>query len=243
MPQDNSKQFRLKRAAQYSTDSAMVGSLPCLVHILNNSIMPIKSRIEYLGDDEAAKFRHILDNIQNAVEICQRMSAMVQTESRNMETLNLSDEVSLAIDAWKPRIGSNIELKLALPTVPFRMIGNSLRLSQMMGLLLDNAFQAIGYTNGVISVSLKSDTENQKRLMLEADESALELCVTDSGIGMDERLVNSCCDPFFTTFDDRFGLGLCAVNEIAILHGGKIDIVSSKDQGTSVSIFLPCIGS
>lgn len=203
--------------------------------------MPIKSHVEFIDSDGASKLSSILENLQIAVETCQRMSAMVQSESRNMETLNLSEEISLAVDAWKPRLGSNVELSLSLPAVSLRMIGNSLRLSQMIGLLLDNAFQAIGFTKGDIVVSLEPDPENQKNLVLEADESALKICVTDTGMGMDAELTDSCCDPFFTTFDDRFGLGLCAVNEIAILHGGKLDIKSSRNQGTSVSIFLPCI--
>ena len=152
MREDKSKQFRLKRAAQYATDAAMVGSLPCLVHLLNNSIMPIKTLIDSACNESAADFGPLAENLQSAVDICQRMSTMIHAESRFMETLDLANEISLAIDAWEPKLESNIELQLTLPQAPVRMIGNSLRLSQMMGLLLDNAFQAIGHQQGVISV-------------------------------------------------------------------------------------------
>ena len=45
--------------------------------------------------------------------------------------------------------------------------------------------------------------------------------------------------PFFSTKPDRTGLGLSVAQSIVKQHGGEIEIESSPDKGTQVSIHLP----
>jgi PAS domain S-box-containing protein len=69
----------------------------------------------------------------------------------------------------------------------------------------------------------------------------LRLTVSDTGIGMDEKVQQRIFDPFFSTKEigKGTGLGLASVYGIIKNHGGYIEVQSQKGQGSQFSIFLP----
>ncbi|HEX3575193.1 MAG TPA: PAS domain S-box protein [Rhodopila sp.] len=67
------------------------------------------------------------------------------------------------------------------------------------------------------------------------------ICVTDTGAGMPPDVVARAFDPFFTTkpTGQGTGLGLSMIYGFATQSGGKVEIQSKVDAGTSVRIYLP----
>lgn len=98
-------------------------------------------------------------------------------------------------------------------------------------------------------------TPNSGRITLAAklvapDEA--EICVADSGIGLEPRALGRLFSPFFTEFDPRYhssgdyefgrrglGLGLYLVKTFVELHGGRVAATSELGEGTRVTIRLP----
>lgn len=70
----------------------------------------------------------------------------------------------------------------------------------------------------------------------------VEICIEDTGMGMDEATLKHVFEPFFTTkeFGRGTGLGLSIVHGIVTGHRGHIDIQSEVGQGTAVVLVLPC---
>jgi len=78
------------------------------------------------------------------------------------------------------------------------------------------------------------------------DESVLRIPqstmveVTDTGVGMDEKTLNRCLEPFFSTKGERgTGLGMGMAYGVMQRHEGDLQVESSKGQGTTVRLLFP----
>jgi len=69
----------------------------------------------------------------------------------------------------------------------------------------------------------------------------VNISITDTGVGIDEDVLDKIFDPFFTTKElgRGTGLGLASVYGIVRNHGGFITVESKKGEGSSFSIYLP----
>ncbi len=77
------------------------------------------------------------------------------------------------------------------------------------------------------------------RAYAQGDEVVLE--VSDTGVGMDEETKNRIFDPFFTTKEPGkgTGLGLYAVYQLTKMAGGRIEVDTAPQRGTTLRIYLP----
>ncbi|WP_425391639.1 ATP-binding protein [Ekhidna sp.] len=106
--------------------------------------------------------------------------------------------------------------------------------------LINNAFQAVRETEKPIV------TVSTKYLPLPPSKggiaSAIQIIVTDNGIGIPDQVRDKIFQPFFTTkaAGEGTGLGLSMSYDIVTKgHGGTIEVESQKDQGTTFTITLP----
>jgi signal transduction histidine kinase len=76
-----------------------------------------------------------------------------------------------------------------------------------------------------------------------AGEHAEMLVVTvrDNGHGMSAEDIQSAFEPYFSTKDTGFGLGLALTKKIVADHGGTVVLESAPGQGTTARITLPLV--
>ena len=67
--------------------------------------------------------------------------------------------------------------------------------------------------------------------------------IVDTGVGIPERVLESVCEPFFTTRAEGTGLGLAIAKRYVEQNGGVLEIDSVVGSGTTVRIRLPGIDS
>jgi signal transduction histidine kinase len=65
--------------------------------------------------------------------------------------------------------------------------------------------------------------------------------IVDTGAGIPERVLESVCEPFFTTRAEGTGLGLAIAKRYIEQNGGALEISSVVGTGTTVRIRLPGI--
>ncbi|NBI28776.1 sensor histidine kinase [Chengkuizengella marina] len=106
--------------------------------------------------------------------------------------------------------------------------GDKNRLKQVLINLLDNA---IKYSHEETTITLK----------IEESDKDVKFDVIDEGIGIDEVQLNSVTKMFYQVDANKSGtgLGLAICQKIIELHQGHLDIESSKNEGTTVTVSLP----
>ena len=86
----------------------------------------------------------------------------------------------------------------------------------------------------------KEDSDNIITLEISAEESSLELTVSDNGCGIPNSNLESIFEPFYTTkdIDSGSGLGLYLVYNEVRKFNGDISVDSTVGVGTKFNIFL-----
>jgi heavy metal sensor kinase len=135
------------------------------------------------------------------------------------------------IIAEKKRI--NIELVKNEPAI---VLGDSVRLRQLMLNLLDNA---IKYT----------PEEGKVSLLLESQNGYAKLSVQDNGMGIPKEEQGKIFDRFYRIDKARSrdlggtGLGLSIAKLIVEQHRGRIEVESELHHGSTFSVYLPLLPS
>jgi signal transduction histidine kinase len=104
------------------------------------------------------------------------------------------------------------------------------RIHQLVLNLLLNALEA-SPTGATIGITLDRQADNTAKL-----------AVADQGKGIAGENSSRVFEPFYTTKSSGTGLGLAIVQSIVTRHGGKIDVISESQGGTTFVVTLPLAG-
>jgi CheY-like chemotaxis protein len=119
--------------------------------------------------------------------------------------------------------------------IPNVLIGDSVRLNQILYNLISNAIKFT--SNGTVSLTVKE-------VIIKASKSTLEFTISDTGIGIAQEKHSSIFNAFSQANDDttrKFGgtgLGLSIVKQLVEIQGGRINIKSDEGKGASFIVEL-----
>ncbi|ABL01003.1 AAA family ATPase [Pelobacter propionicus] len=114
------------------------------------------------------------------------------------------------------------------------------QISQVINNLVINADQAMP-EGGTISISAENLLLAPGSPLPLDSGPYLKIDVRDEGEGIPPELISSVFDPYFTTRQDRSGLGLATTYSIMKRHGGLITVESEAGVGTLFSLYLPAM--
>jgi CheY-like chemotaxis protein len=130
-------------------------------------------------------------------------------------------------------IGEDVELVTLLASDLGAVLADPTQIEQVIVNLAVNARDAMPLGGSVTIQTANIETESGP---------AVELRLTDTGVGMTESEREQLFDPFFTTKAGGTGLGLATVYGVVEQSGGTIEVDSSPGMGSSFHICLPRAG-
>jgi signal transduction histidine kinase/CheY-like chemotaxis protein len=210
-----------------------------IAHDLNNTLAAV------LGQTELLKLRVTDPGIQGGLATLETAAAdgahvvrRLQDFARPRGTspqaaIDLTKVIQEVLELTRPRWKDDaqrrrapVEVVTCLEACP-PVQGHAPELREALINLILNAVDAMP-TGGILTVATRSGSE------------AIELEVTDTGVGMTEEVRWRIFEPFFTTKGlHGTGLGLSVVYGIVERHGGRITVNSTPGKGTTFCLQFP----
>lgn len=173
----------------------------------------------------------ILNDILDFSKIEAGMLGIENTQF-NLDTVLDNLESMFSARAAEKQLDLHVEVP---PYMPVQLIGDALRIQQVLSNLLGNAIKFTG--EGRVSVQVQP-------LEVESSQARVRFSVTDTGIGMSEKEQLTLFKPFSqadTSITRRFGgtgLGLAISHKLVQLMGGEFHVQSQPGLGTAFSFEL-----
>lgn len=242
------KTQELKKAQRHLIQVEKMGSLGKLAatvaHELNNPLAGVLTYIKLfekqinkssLSDDQKKSMMENLRIIESEVkrsgDIVKNLLVFARGTSENFEEKDLNSivEKSILLINHKLKI-SNIHLIKQYCYEDSHVFCNENQIKQMLVALLVNAADAMP-EGGTLAVTTRCL----------AAEDAIQLEISDTGIGIPEDVLPHIFEPFFSTKKEGSGsgLGLSVVYGIVQRHQGVIHVESKLGKGTTFFIKLP----
>jgi signal transduction histidine kinase len=136
-----------------------------------------------------------------------------------------------------PALTISCELGLAGATLPF----DPTRMQRAIVNLIANASEALVGTGNSPTQFYRPDPQIQ--IITAFSGGGVTVEVRDNGPGIPPEVLARIREPLFTTKSFGTGLGVPAVEQIALQHGGRLDIESVAGSGASFKIWLPLVTS
>ncbi|MCB0356898.1 MAG: response regulator, partial [Bdellovibrionales bacterium] len=175
---------------------------------------------------------HIVNDV---LDLSKMDAGQLRLESREFDLNDLIHQVFDVVSLRAHEKNLNLAINID-ENVPIQIIGDSMRLKQILLNLLGNA---IKFTEkGHVSLEVSCVREVNK------DTSLVEFTVVDSGIGIDKENLNKIFQSFtqannsITRKYGGTGLGLNIVKQLVEIFGGEVTVESKVNEGSKFKVRL-----
>jgi two-component system, NtrC family, C4-dicarboxylate transport sensor histidine kinase DctB len=224
----------------HATKMASLGqALAGVAHEINQSLAALRT---YIASTQVFVARsdkeRVVTNLTTVSSIVERMGELTQhlksfarKETVAKQSTDLAAAVRYGLKLIDYRItADDVQLTVILPDHPVYIVGNTIRLEQVVVNLVSNALDA-----------MREHSHRHLTVELFDDKGAAVLEVTDTGRGIARDMLSSVFDPFYTTKEVGEGLGLGLSISYGIIKdmAGDITVESELNVGTTFRITLP----
>ncbi len=220
-----------------------------LAHDFNNLLTVVLGNL--LPLKESGRMGKVdLELLEPAIEATRRGASLIRrllTFSRRDSLEPISVDVARLTEGLvgllRSSLPQDLEIVKAMSGAPLFAFVDPLRLENAVLNLSFNARDAMP-EGGRLSITAEQETVGGAAAagLDLAPGNYVKITVADSGSGIDPVTLKHVFEPFFTTkaLGSGTGLGLSMVYGFARQSGGAVRIESECDEGTEVSLYLPC---
>ena len=204
-----------------------------LTELLDSTDLTEEQR-EYVGDIGFSA-DSLLDLINDLLDASQLGAGKLQLHPTEFRPADLIPHLVQTMRRKAETSGNRLRLTVE-NDVPDQLVGDPLRIKQILWNLISNALDAT--EQGTVCVRVAPLPESE-------DGPGLELEVSDTGPGIPEDDQPGIFDSFVrlesltTSTGSGTGLGLTIVRDLVDLHDGEIDLDSRIGEGTTFTVRLP----
>ena len=177
---------------------------------------------------------------QNTSRIVKAMEYILQDRTSGIVKTDLIELIRLIEKTWKET--PVVKPVFDYPEGPLYIMANPELLNRVFMSLLGNSVYAIEKKEEKWqAVGQASDYQPELTMRVTDDGRQVAVAIHDSGIGIEEKILDKIFDPFFTTktTGEASGIGLYLSHDIIQNYGGQITVESVKDDHTTFTITLP----
>lgn len=222
-----------------SSKLAALGEMSAAVsHELNQPLAAMKTYLagarlllrRHRPEEALASFGRIDDLIERMGAITWQLKSYARKGAATFSPVNMGDALASALSMMEPQLRHRqVRITQILPDEPVFVMGDRMRIEQVMVNLLRNALDAT-----------KTVADPEVQIILAAGETAT-LTVRDNGQGIED--LDALFEPFYTTKTpgDGVGLGLAISSGIVNDLGGRLKARNAQHGGAVFEMQLPIL--
>ncbi|WP_158232466.1 ATP-binding protein [Sporosarcina sp. P13] len=224
----------LARSDQLSTTGEIAASI---AHEVRNPMTTLQGFLQLLEHEVIGNAQKYVKVIQEEVKhmnsILDEMLSLSKPVVDEVTIFSLSVLVEEVLLLLRPKaLLDQINLvNQMLVTEPVLIKANPKRIKQVLVNLLKNAMEALE-PEGTLGVQVCESTDN-----------IVNICISDTGIGMSEDMLEKIFLPFTSGKEGGTGLGLPFVKKMITEYGGTISVMSEEGKGSVFQLSFPRIDS
>lgn len=206
-----------------------------LVHEMNNPMTAIKGYVDLmlLDPQNASNYLKIIEReVSHVIQLSSDILFLAKPISKmatGVDLLEIAKEVQQLLQYDAEQLKADLVLTFNKDQ-SYIIAGNEMYFKQLVLNLVKNALQALGgKQNGVVEICLTELIHS------------VELVIKDTGCGIEPQQLDNIFEMFYTTKEYGTGLGLPVVKKIVDQLNGTIDVKSTVNIGTKITINLPRI--
>ncbi|MDQ7079119.1 MAG: ATP-binding protein [Paracoccaceae bacterium] len=229
-----------EQSLEQSSKLAALGEMSAAVsHELNQPLAAMKTYLagaklllqRHRPDEALSSFQRIDDLIGRMATITRQLKSYARKGGEELAPVDLREALSGALAMMEPQLNQmQVKITQNVPSEPVMVLGDGLRLEQVVVNLLRNALDA-----------MKEQDDRELDILLSAGEMA-KLSIRDNGRGIDD--LDQLFEPFYTTKKpgEGVGLGLAISSGIVNDLGGRLTARNTASGGAVFEIRIPLLG-
>jgi signal transduction histidine kinase len=238
---------QLRQAQKMEAVGQLTGGI---AHDFNNLLTVILSTAELIEGElppHATEARTDLSDLKHAAErgaeMIRKLLAFSRSGQLQFQSYDLSQLVVESVQMLRRVLPSHVEVLVDTDHTVHPISTDPAVLEQILLNLATNARDAMP-EGGKLRLSIgpvRLDQRHVSRLGWGRAGSYTALRLSDSGVGMEQRVRERIFEPFFTTKPpgQGTGLGMAMVYGLMKQHGGFIEVQSTLGIGTTVTLYFP----
>jgi signal transduction histidine kinase len=230
---------QLEEKLNHSERSAVIGRLTAAVaheirnplNVINLSIDHVSTKFPPADPNDRLQFTRILSSVKDEIARLKHLVSDLLNYGRPAQLavriIDLRELVQETMALIRPQAeAQSVTLEVEEDQSPVEVLGDRERLKSCLSNITINALQAMPGGGCLIAQVHRHD-------------GFVEVNLRDNGVGISQDAISKIFEPYFSTKQSGFGLGLAVTKKIVEEHQGSIEVTSEVNRGTTFSLRIP----